>query len=352
MLKNVLLSSILLCSSVLCSTELDQIDINSKDVQIKLMGELEGRSMIFKIKDADGKNLAVFKPNSGSTLFKGEYASYKLSRLLGLEIYSPTRIAYMTPETQKKALSLVESVKFNRKKGEWKKDLEVKEENRKIIAAELKRNIEKAKNLDGALKIWIDNLMFYTPLGTKKGLRQNRIYRHLKASGPQPPHTAFILSQCTSIFEPKGCVEGWGYKDEVAQDMSSILVLDAVLGNSDRFAGGNLHFTSTDGDVETKKGMRIFKKARLFSLDNGAVLRPKDRTGYKNLTELEITRFAKPFVQELKELKKMDESKLRKELGIGPEEFEVFKANLDITLAYIDEMHGIYKEDVWFKTGS
>ncbi len=223
-----------------------------------------------------------------------------------------------------------------------------KEENRKVIIEEIKRNVETEKNIDGVLKPWVDNLMFYKPLGSKKGFKLSRIYQYLKAPGPQPPHSAFILSQCTEIFEPKGCVDGWTYKDQVAQDISSILVLDAVLGNSDRFAGGNLHFTSVDGDIEVKKGLRIFKNARLFSLDNGAVLRPNDRTGLDTLKELGVTRFVKTHIEKLQTLKETDDAKLRKDLGIGPEEFEIFKTNLALTLVYIDELKTKYKEKVWF----
>ena len=323
-----------------------QVDVNSKNVDLKLMGDLEGRSIIFKIKDKDGKNLAVFKPTSGSTLYRGEYASYELAKLVGAaDIYSKTEISYMTIKTQKKALTLVESIKFSIKEGP---DLKVKEENRKIIVDELKRNIETGKDLQGALKAWIDNLMFHKPLGSKKGLKVSRIYQYLKATGPQPPHSPFILSQCTELFEPKGCVDGWSYKDQVARDLSTIMVLDSVIGNSDRFAGGNLHFTSIDGEVETKKGLKIFKSARLFSLDNGAVLRPNDRTGFNTLKELGLTRFVKEHIEKLEGLKDIDDKDLRKDLGLSPEEFEIFKANLTLTLNYIKELKAKYKEKIWF----
>ncbi len=346
MLRNLILVLGFLPAIVFCKIA----DINSNDVEIKLMGDLEGRSMIFKIKDENGKNIAVFKPTSGSTFYRGEYASYKLAKLVGLgDIYSTTELSYMTPKTQKKVLAIVENIKFNKDYGqERNKDIKQKEENRKIIVEELKRNIETKKNLDGALKSWVDNLMFYYSLGNKDGFKKSKIYQYLKATGPQAPHTAFILSQCTQLFEPKGCVDGWAYKDEVAKDISSIVLLDAVIGNSDRFSGGNLHFTSIDGDIETKKGLRIFKKARLFSLDNGAVLRPNDRTGLNTLKELKVTRFIKEHVQELQKIKEMDDTTLRKELGLGPEEFMIFRKNLVLVLSYIEELQEKHKEKIWF----
>ncbi len=326
------------------NSSIKDIDINSNDIKIKLMGDLEGRSIIFKLKDKDDNNLAVFKPTSGSTFYRGEYASYKLAQLIGLDIYCPTEISYMNKKTQEKVLPLLENTKYSNKQGPEK------EENRKIIIEEIKSNIQKGKKLEGALKLWVHNLMFYKPLGSKKGFKTSPIYKHLKANGPQPAHNAFVLSQCTQLFEPKGCVDGWAYRDEVARDMSSILVLDAVLGNSDRFAGGNLHFYSVDGDTESKKGKKIFKKARLFSLDNGAVLMPNNRTGLNTLKELGVTRFVKEHIDKLKDIQKMNDTELRKELGLTPEYFEIFKNNLSLTLEYIDQVTKENHSDVWFKT--
>ena len=298
-------------------------DINSSDVTLSLMGNLEGRSIIVKVKDLQGNKLGVFKPTSGSTLYRGEYASYMLGVITGVkELYPETSIECMDVAAQKKVRKLVADAQFS---------TIVKEENRLTILQEITRNIEKKETLCGAYKPWINNMQFYYEMGTLDNLKKHSVFKYMKAKGPMPPHKKFLIKQCTQLVEPKGCLEGNGYIDQMANDMSTIMLLDAVMDNRDRFPGGNLHFIVTN------------KQARLFSLDNGAVLKPEDKTGLDILKKSGVSRFNKKVVQKLKELKNTSKQEVIDKLKLSPEEYEIFKSNLDATLEYVEKNLNFFK---------
>ncbi|MEI6092376.1 MAG: hypothetical protein WCQ47_01685 [bacterium] len=328
------------CFNIFADSDL----LNSDNVSLSLMGSLEGRSIILKVKDKDGKNIGVFKPSSGSTLCHGEYASYKLAQMVGLDIYPKTSLEYLNIKTQKKVVSLLKKTNF--------KDVsERKEENRKIILEELNRNIQTNTKLEGAFKPWYINFQFYKGLGTKIGVSSHKIYKYLHADQPQLQKNKVLkLEQCTQMLEPKGCTIGYVFADDLAKDFSSMLLIDAVMGNNDRFPGGNVHFKAVPGsEVIQKPGKLFFKSARLFSLDNGAVLKPADKTALNILKEFKVSRFVKTYVEKLYEIDKMDNATLRKELSLSPEEFEIFKQNLKDLLQYIDALKKQYKQKIWFE---
>lgn len=326
------------CLNILADTDL----LNSGQVSLSLMGDLEGRSMILKIKDKDGNKIGVFKPSSGSTLCRGEYATSKLAQMIGLDLYPQTSLEYLDTKTQKKLISLLEKTNF-------KNISERKEENRQILIEELKRNIQTNTKLEGVYKPWYTNFQFYKPLGTKIGLSSHKIYKYLHADQPQPKHKKFVMEQCTQMLEPKGCTIGYTYLDDLSKDFSSMLLIDAVMGNNDRFPGGNVHFRAVSDEVIQRPGKLILKKAQLFSLDNGAVLKPTDKTALNILKEFKISRFVKAHVEKLYEINNMDNSILRKELSLSPEEFEIFKQNLKDLIQYLEETKKLYKQKIWFK---
>jgi len=297
--------------------------INSSDVSLSLMGDLDGRSIIIKVKDQQGNKLGVFKPTSGSTLYRGEYASYMLSVIVGeKELYSETAIECMSVDTQKKVRKLIADAQFS---------TIVKEENRLTILQEITRNIEKKEELCGSYKPWINNMQFYYDMGTLSNLKKHSVFKYMLASGPQPKHTKFIIKQCTQLVEPKGCLQGTGYVDEMAKDMSTIMLLDAVMDNRDRFPGGNVHFVVNNG------------QARLFSLDNGAVLKPEDTTGLDTLKKIGTLKFKKSVAQKLKVLKEMNKEQAKAQLKLSPEEYEIFSSNLEKTLEYVQKKLYFFK---------
>jgi len=309
-------------------TNILNADINSDTVELSLMGNLEGRSIIVKVSDLKGNKLGVFKPTSGSTLYRGEYASYMLGVITGTkELYPETTIECMNVDTQKKIRKLIADAQFS---------TIVKEENRLTILQEITRNIEKKEPLCGAYKPWINNMQFYYDMGTLENLKKHPIFKYMLATGPQPKHKKFLIKQCTQLVEPKGCLQGNGYVDEMAKDMNTILLIDAVMDNRDRFPGGNLHFIVINGH------------ARLFSLDNGAVLKPLDMTGFDTLKKLGVSRFKKNVIKKLRELNNTSKQEIIDLLKITPEEYEIFKTNLEKTLEYIEILEAKYKKNLYF----
>lgn len=330
--------------------KIDEVDLNNGELIFDLMGDLEGRSIILKIKDKNKKTIGVFKPSSGSTLHRGEYASFKLASAIDFNAYSPAALRSIDPKNQNRIIELLKGIVFNKDHGkQFKKDIATKERNRKIILEELKQNIKSEQSLDGVYKTWIKNISFYMPLGTIKGLKKHPIYKYLNYKSAKATHEKIIIKQCTKIFKPIGCTNGFAYLDELAKDMSSIVVLDSVMGNADRFPGGNLHFRAlNDKNVEIKPEERDFNQIRLLSLDNGAVLKPNDKTGLNTLKGLKISKFVKEHIEKLKDLQKINDSELRKDLGLSPEEFVVLQSNLKDTLEYINSLEKKHGSKIWF----
>ena len=201
---------------------------------------------------------------------------------------------------------------------------------------EVTRNIEKKEPLCGAYKPWINDMQFYYDMGTLENLRKHSVFKYMQATGPQPKHKKFLIKQCTQLVEPKGCLQGDGYIDEMAKDMSSIMLIDAAMGDRDRFPGGNVHFRVINGH------------ARLFSLDNGAVLKPQDSTGLDTLKRSGVSRFQKSVVIKLQEFNTASKQEIMDKLKITPEEYEIFKSDLEQTLAYIKTLEAKYKKNLYF----
>jgi virulence-associated protein VapD len=329
--------------------KLESIDINSDEYLLSLMDDLEGTSIIIKIKDKNKNNIAVFKTNTGSTNYRGEFASFKLANLVGFNIYSPTIISYLNSNSLKKIKDILESTKFEKFYGEKHKlHMKRKEENRKIFIQELNNYIEKDEKLYGALKSWLNNISFYVPLGSYKAFKKHEAYKYLSLKAPQPPRKKINLKQCTKLFEPYACTTGTLYLDDLAKDLSSMLVMDEVLSNRDRFPGGNIHFRSLTEDIIKKENKDIeYPVARILSLDNGAVL--GNESDLKILKE-NVSRFNKNHILKLRDiLNNKDLENQQKELYLNDEEFKIFRTNLKKTLEYIDSLEQKYKEKIWFK---
>lgn len=92
--------------------------------------------------------------------------------------------------------------------------------------------------------------------------------------------------------------------NQVARDFSNMMLMDAILGNDDRFPGGNLQFKSTNGKYRVSEDRRtvVFEEARLFSLDNESVMRGGHSYGMADLKKY-VTRFDREFIDNLVNLK-------------------------------------------------
>ncbi|MBN1113753.1 MAG: hypothetical protein JXA66_00290 [Oligoflexia bacterium] len=326
------------------------IDINSDKINISLMGDLEGTSIILKIKDDKGKKIGVFKPSSGSTNHRGEYAMTVLGHTIGFDIFPDAIITSLKPETINKVINLLENVKFTGFYGaKHVLHMKRKEQNRKSMIQDLKKLVEAGQPLEGVLKLWVYNIQFYVPLGSMRGFSSHQLKKYLNAKNSMPEHKPFIIKQCTKLFKPYGCYYGHSFEDEIARDMSSLLLLDAILANRDRFAGGNIHFRSVDGKVIEKENKFIYPAVRLLALDNGAVLFPNDYYAFKLLKKFNISRFVKKHVTELKKFFKQDNGKIADKLKLTGKEAGITVTNAKLVFNYIDGLEKKYGGNIWFK---
>lgn len=327
---------------------INNFEINDSSNILSLLNDLEGTSIIIKVKNKDNKNIGVFKTNSGNNLAQGEYAMFKLAYLINFNIYPASKLTSLNITSLKKVKTLLENIKFDKFYGNKHiNHMKAKENNRLTMIKYIENLIQENKNLDGVFKAWVNNLQFYLGLGTLDNFKKHRIYKYLKHNSKLLPEEPFIIEQCTKLLKPIGCTYGNTNFKQLAYDMSSILVLDSILGNRDRFPGGNLHFYAIDDLLDTKENnTRTYLNSRLFSLDNGAVLKNSAYSNTKLLEQLSISKFVKHHIDSLKELRKNEN--LKELLKLDDTYFNILINNYDNTLNYIKILQQKYGNKIWF----
>lgn len=269
------------------------LDFSAEDVTYKASKGFEGTSVWVKIKDAGGTTLGVFKPTNGNTYHRGEIFTYQMAKLLRTEEMYPVNILLELDKAGcEKFNEALAAVKY---KG-------MKERNRKKLMEVCK----KQGALEGTFKEWISGFVFLGMIGTQEKLKKTAIYRTLDKKGPYPDREKYLkVKQITALYKPDECKEAtyFGRLNErkLAQDLSDMLVMDALNANEDRFPGANIEFKAMGPVREIKKCMFDFGESRLFSLDNGATFKGSGSNALQDLTKrLVITRFSKRTVARLK----------------------------------------------------
>ena len=333
-------------------TKFNKINLSSKDYYFKLLGDLEGTSMILKIKDTNKETIAVFKPSSGSTNHRGEYASYKLGKILGLEVYPQVKIATIPFTRLTEIKEILKKIKF--KKFHGKKHvshMKRKEENRKKMLKHLNSLIKKKQGLEGALKLWVKKLMFSEQVGTLKSFVKHPIYFQLATFMKQKDINAkknyVSFRQYTKIFKPEGTYYWFSNFQKLTKNFSTMLLIDAILGNRDRFPGGNVHFAPLRLNLVKEDGNKInFNEASLISIDNGAVLQEKNEA-LVLLKKLKIKRFSKHVVKKLTYFFKQDSTKIQKILQLNKKETSLVISNAKKVLRYIETLNKRYSNKIY-----
>jgi hypothetical protein len=234
-----------------------------------------GSSPVYQITDGE-RAVAILKCNStAGTDVKASYATYELSRTLGLTTYSVTVLA--TPE----------------------------------FLSELRRTSEGAFDYsrdDCALKeyhvfggfVWKEqkDQHFYRNLDPEKWALRNAI----RCDQPLPGNAA---DPGSFYIEGEGA-ESRHYRSpttlvRAAKDLSSLMLMDAIVGNGDRFiAGENLHFRSQSGGEGHREGSHwVFDDVRFLSIDNGTTFK-KSKRPRRLLAH--VTRFDREFVDRVREV--------------------------------------------------
>jgi len=179
-------------------------------------------------------NIALIKATDGNTKCEGEIISYRFAKLLGYYNYA--------------------------------------------IAVPLSFN-SMGKN-NWALKEWVSNFSYYYWQNQKKSKStfspfnknstKRKIVSAINCDSDIDLNQKIVLTQNS---KNKVKFRGSNTLMRIAEDFSTIMLFDMILGNEDRFPGANLHFMDTDFNRETYGGTVNAGRIRLFSLDNGATLR-------------------------------------------------------------------------------
>lgn len=260
---------------------LASVDLESNATTFSLLASFEGTSIIIKVKDtATGRSVGVIKTDTSNTSTVGEIYAYRLARVLGFsEIVAPTIPVTLHDGALRKVRDLLTSLRY--------RDAN-KESNRVKVLRLVETALAEGGTFTGAFKVWVPSFMFHAGLGTRTSVSRMEIMRHVGARTPQPEDRQITLSQTTRLYEPVGTYRGQVNLAQLAQDYSNMLLMDALMGQRDRFAGANVHFRSlTDEKREngTRQGMPVFEMGtvRLLALDNGASMASRNGEGIRDL---------------------------------------------------------------------
>ncbi len=337
--------------------ELLEFNIDDPENILTLMGDLEGSSMIIKVKDPDGETVGVFKPTSGNTSHISEIVAYRLCRRLDLPVCAPAMHKTLGRKTLRRFAKLRGKKRFRPPPGSrHAAHFEAKERFRKGML----RRLREADSLPGAFKAWVSPLVLYEGLGRLGSVMEHPLFEYVHHDAPRPGKT-FELRQCTQIYKPKGCYRAPIPYSELLEQFTGILIVDALIGNNDRFAGGNVHMFSLEGrTIREGKDRYRLPSPSLLMLDNGAGFM-RAPSGALNVIrrELRITRFPRNQYEGLKHLWKdynADRSRVMRELALvdrfrhggrtyGPA--KVFARNLRRLIRYLDSLEKKYGENAW-----
>ncbi len=341
------------------------LDLNDDPkLQFKASKGFEGTSVWVKVKDASGRNRAIFKPTNGNTYARGEVFTYQMAKLLGTEQMYPVTMLYTLNKAGcDKFIAALDKVEY---KG-------MKERNRIALMKRCSRG-----HLEGAVKEWVVDFQFFQAIGTSDKLKKHRVFDFLSSRGARPPAKETIKARTvTKYYKPDNCKRGT-YKGtlelgQLARDVSDLLIMDVLNANEDRFPGANVDFKSLGKAKEVSECVFDFGPSRLFSLDNGATFKGTYSNGFVDFTKrLKPTRFVRRTYTRLKALEAFIKGEtgrpqfvahfgietvadLSKYLALDKgdshkrrkEPFKLFTANLRSVLGRLDRF--VDQERAWFK---
>jgi hypothetical protein len=221
---------------------LRELDISSGH-EFKRVGQ--GTTVLnFKVKNtATGKNVANLKCTEGNTYAPAAVAVYRLGRATGFNIYpvAVTARAEQLPAQYRGQQCVLKEWSGNFGQFNWNRD------HLASSAADYRGDTARILKCD--------------PL---RGDNEVRI-------APQTSYGSFVGKPDDGAFT---YVMNSTMRN-FARDFGNMMLIDAVLGNDDRFPGGNIHLRATEGTVEFDARSRTVELngGRLFSLDNEASMK-------------------------------------------------------------------------------
>jgi len=330
------------------------LDLDGHATEFRLLKQHEGTSILFAVRDrATGRDVAVVKTNSLSTSVSAEIYAWRLAVVLGCPgVVAPASPVTLSGRSLAKLRELLAGASFGGSR---------KEDARREVLAELDLALAEGRGLPGAIKPWLDCFVQNRRLGTRELLAETDAAAWLRAGGPRPGDGTVALSQVSDLQEPRGVHLGRIAARRLAADLADVMLLDALMGQDDRFAGGNLHFWR-DGGVRRRVGDGVARplwdlgEVRLLALDNGAALRPGANTGLRDLRGeihpgVRAERFDRRAVDRLRELRRQtavaDPARVWEILGLAGKRAELASRRLDEVLAHLEGLEAAYGDALW-----
>ncbi len=330
------------------------LDLDGHGTEFHLLRHHEGTSILFAVRDrATGRDVAVVKTNSLSTNVSAEIYAWRLAVVLGFpEVVAPVSPVTLSGRSLAKLRDLLAGVSYGASR---------KEDARREVLAELDRVLAAGRGLPGAIKPWLDCFVQNRRLGSRESLADTDAAAWLRAGGPHPDDGIVALSQASDLQEPHGIHLGRIPARRLAADLADIMLLDALMGQDDRFAGGNLHVWRDGGERRRTGGgqeMPLWDlgEVRLLALDNGAALRPGLNTGLRDLRGeihpgVRAERFDRGVVERLRELKRQtavaDSAQVWEILGLAGKRADLAAIRLADVLDYLDGLEAVRGVDIW-----
>ncbi len=241
-------------------TSLRNLDLNDPDLVFERLG---GTTATNWAVTKDGQIVADLKCTSGNTDHHGAVIAYRLGRELGFNIY-PVAV-YRDVDREIDGRRFAEQCALKEWSSVftqyyWTRDTFTDTDSRD------KRNVIDALHCDGP-KPTADDAFWY---------HARSAYGDPKLPGAR----RVIYDGATSLLE-------------AARDFSSMMVVDTLIGNEDRFPGGNTFFRSVTTSYQTEGDRVVFDDVRLFSLDNEAAFkgRTPDATHSAKDLKAHVSRF-------------------------------------------------------------
>ena len=267
----------------------------------------------------NGELVGAFRSASASTNVEGEIATFNIARALGCDdLFQPATGMELRGKGLATLTHLFETAKFPAER----------EKDRRQVLAEIAGEPEV---LHGVFKQALPvKAVKYRSIEREEAPTNgvlneaDPVARFLKHRAPQPG---------MELMTPPG-IQGQAPAGTLSRQLSSILLVDALAGQWDRFSGGNLHVLVEDG------------RARFIAVDNGGAGFVDDQ-GYLGRFKKTVTRFDPRVTARLFALEAFlekggrfldfhDEHSLAEALKIEePEHWDVFKERVRQVAAHV-----------------
>jgi hypothetical protein len=268
---------------------LNNFDIDSDELSFKQLGGTTPTNWMVIKNDRPVANLKCTRKN---TFHKGAIVAYELGKILGFNIFPVARIinvnrtikySYKTDEGVKKTTTI-----------DLDEECVLKEWSEKFAPYYWKEEegVSTFSNPSSSKRLLVNQLSCSNELLSDI----NHKFYSLSVRGNPDADQIESSTEKVKYFGESPLLN-------VSQDFSNLMVIDVLIGQDDRFPGGNLHFRSLSGEysVTTDKTVH-FDSPQLFSLDNESSLRGKPskaQTHFENF----ISRFDESMIQKIRDLR-------------------------------------------------